>query len=319
MNDAQGRSDLRPARRANKEQNRMSILDQPNWALVAMATPILLGQDGAIAPDVARMTTLAKDVMAAGCNGVVPFGTTGEGPCYSVAQRCETVDGLIAGGIDRERIIVGVGATAMADMVALAKHATALNCPVLVPPPFYMRIGGPDGIVKAFTQFVGQVADPALKVLIYNIPQVSGFPIPVETMQTLAEEFPGVVVGVKDSCDTWPPVETVVRGRGTLKVCVGAEEFIPKAMALGGCGTICGLSNLAPNAVARTVAGDAAAADGLAKLARMFAGRSFLPTLKAAMAVMREDDAWRNPTPPIEPAADADVADVVAQARTLQD
>lgn len=106
----------RPRSRANKEQNRMSILDQPNWALVALATPISSGKDGAIAPDIARMTALAKDVMAAGCNGVVPFGTTGEGPCYSVAQRCETIDGLIAGGIDRDRIIVGVGATAMADI-----------------------------------------------------------------------------------------------------------------------------------------------------------------------------------------------------------
>lgn len=295
----------------------MSIIDQPHWACVALATPVAAGPNGVLAPDVDRMTALASDVLAAGCNGVVPFGTTGEGPCFSVAQRTAAIDGLIAGGIAKEKVIVGVGATAMADMVALAGHAAKLGCPVLVPPPFYMRVGSADGIVTAFTQFISQVDAPGLRVLLYNIPQVSGFPIAAEVMQVLAERFPGTVVGVKDSCNMWPDVERVVRGRGPLKVVVGAEEFIPQAMALGGSGTICGLSNLAPKAAARAVAGDAAAADGLAQLSGMFGGRPFLPTLKAAMAVLRDDDAWRYPMPPVEAARDTDVGDVVEHVRSL--
>lgn len=295
----------------------MTILDQPRWAFVALATPVTQQANGALAPDVARLAGLAKDVRAAGCNGVVPFGTTGEGPCFSVDQRRATIDGLIAAGIVPSQMVVGIGATAMADMVALAKHATALGCPVLAPPPFFMRIGDSAGIATSFSQLIAQVDDPALRVLIYNIPQVSGFPVSPDTMQTIARAHPGVVVGVKDSCPDWSPVEPVLKQRGDLKIAVGAEEFIPRAMALGGCGTICGLSNLAPAITAAAVDGDANAAAALTRLADAFDDRPFMATLKAAMAVLRDDDVWRMPMPPIDPLQADAVSDIVALVRSL--
>lgn len=295
----------------------MTILDQPRWAFVALATPVTEQADGGLAPDVGRLAGLAKDVLAAGCNGVVPFGTTGEGPCFSVDQRRATIDGLIAAGISASQIVVGIGATAMADMVALAKHATGLGCPVLAPPPFFMRIADSDGIVTAFSQLVAQVGDPALRVLIYNIPQVSGFPVSPATMQAIGRAHPGVVVGVKDSCPDWGPVEPVLKQRGDLKIAVGAEAFIPRAMALGGCGTICGLSNLAPAITAAAVNGDADAAAALARLADAFDDRPFMATLKAAMAVLRDDDVWRMPMPPIDPLQADAVSDIVALVRSL--
>lgn len=296
----------------------MSVLDQSRWAFVALATPVHVQADGALGPDVGRLAALARDMLAAGCNGVVPFGTTGEGPCFSVAQRAATLDGLIAAGVPGDRIVVGIGATALADCVALARHATGQGCPVLVPPPFFLRTADEAGIVDTFGRLAAQVADPRLRVLVYNIPQVSGFAIASSALRALAEAHPDTVVGVKDSCPDWPPLEPVLRERGRLKVAVGAEAFIQQAMALGGIGTICGMANLAPRTAARTVAGDAEAAAGLARLAGMFADRPFLATLKAALAELRGDEGWRLPMPPIAPLSDARVAEVVALARALE-
>lgn len=296
----------------------MSLLDEPRWAFVALATPVAAAPDGALEPDIGRMAALAADVLAGGCNGIVPFGTTGEGPAFSVAQRIAAVEGLVAAGIPAARMIVGIGATALADAVALARHAVALGCPVLAPPPFFLREGDGPGIVKAIGQLIAQVARPELRVLLYNIPQVSGFPIPVPSMLALAAAHPGVVVGVKDSCPDWGPVEATVRGRGPLRVAVGVEEFIQPAMALGGCGTICGLANLTPRTAARVVAGDADAAAGIAGLAAAFGERSFLPTLKATLASLRGDDAWRHPMPPIEPFDDAEVSQIAEIALRLE-
>ena len=301
----------------------MSILDEPRWAFVALATAVVARPDGAqpdaaLVPDVDRMAALAGDILAAGCNGIVPFGTTGEGPCFSVAQRIATVDGLIAAGIPADRIIVGIGATAMDDLVVLARHAAGLGCPVLSPPPFFLRAADGPGIVKAYGQLIAQVADPSLRLLLYNIPQVSGFAIPIDVMQALARAHPGIVVGVKDSAPDWVAVEPVVRQRGGLKVAVGVEPFISRAMALGGCGTICGLSNLAPRTAARAVAGDADANASLARLAGAFGDRAFLPTLKATLAGVRADDAWRHPMPPIDPYGADQVSDLVAMVRTME-
>jgi 4-hydroxy-tetrahydrodipicolinate synthase len=234
-----------------------------------------------------------------------------------VAQRTATLDGLIAAGVPADRIIVGIGATALADSVALARHAAGHGCPVLAPPPFFLRTADEAGIVAAIGRLVDEVADPRLRVLVYNIPQVSGFAIPPVALQALAAAHPGIVVAVKDSCPVWEPVEAVLHARGPLRIAVGAEAFIARAMALGGVGTICGMANLAPATAARTVAGDAGAAAGLARLAALFENRPFLP-LKAALAVLRDDPAWRLPMPPLSPLDPPAVEAVVALARDLE-
>ncbi|MEZ5667596.1 MAG: dihydrodipicolinate synthase family protein [Alphaproteobacteria bacterium] len=295
----------------------MSILEQPGWACVALATPVVERPDGALSVDIPRLVDRARYVLAAGCNGVVPFGTTGEGPAFSVQQRCLAVEGLLAAGIGADRIIVGCGATALADVIALARHACGVGCAVLAPPPFFLRAGGADGIFDAYRRVVAGVGSSALRLLIYNIPSVSGFPVPVATVQALARAHPGIVVGVKDSGLVWDEVAPMVRGGDGLRIAVGLESFIPRAMALGGVGTICGLGNIVPQTVAATVAGNAAAGEALARLAAAFDGRPFLPTLKAVMAALSDEAEWAQPMPPLDPVAAAAVDDIVGLVRGM--
>lgn len=295
----------------------MAVTDQSSWAFAALATPIADQDDGVPGPDLPRMLALATDLLHAGLNGIVPFGTTGEGPCFSVAQRLLAVDSLLHAGIRAERMIIAVGATALADTVVLAQHATAMGCPVLAPPPFFLREAGHAGLIDGYSRLIGAVGSPKLRLLLYNIPQVTGFPIPMSVVAALAETFPGVVIGVKDSALAWDAVAATLRGRGSLGVAVGAEDFIPEAMTLGGRGTICGLANIVPGAVAAAVAGDSGQAEALTRLVRAFDDRPFLPTLKAVLAALRADKAWRAPMPPIEPAAEAEVAGIVALARQM--
>ena len=200
----------------------------------------------------------------------------------------------------------------------LARHAARLGCPVLAPPPFFLGTAGPDGIADAFGRLIDAVGTDRLRLLLYNIPQVSGFPLPPETVATLAGRYPGIVIGVKDSALDWEAVATMLRTNGALRIAVGAEEFIPRAMALGGCGTICGLANIAPGAVAAAVAGDAAKAEALARLAHGFEGRSFQPTLKAVIAELRGDEGWRAAMPPVEPVSGESVTEIVGLVRAIQ-
>ena len=59
-----------------------------------------------------------------GCDGITLFGTTGEGPEFSVEDRIAALAGLISAGIEPGRLIVSVSALAMADVVTLSAHAT---------------------------------------------------------------------------------------------------------------------------------------------------------------------------------------------------
>lgn len=74
------------------------------------------------------MASLAASLIEAGCGGITPFGTTGEGPSFSVAERCEAVDHLIRSGIPAERLIVSTISAALPDTLALTRHALERGC-----------------------------------------------------------------------------------------------------------------------------------------------------------------------------------------------
>jgi hypothetical protein len=54
--------------------------------------------------DAARLANHAQRLFAAGVDGIAPFGTTGEGQSFSVAERRAGLDALIAAGIAPQRI-----------------------------------------------------------------------------------------------------------------------------------------------------------------------------------------------------------------------
>lgn len=69
----------------------VSLPHQGVWP--AMLTP--LQANGAL--DHARLVSHAKRLLAAGCSGVTLFGTTGEGPSFSVAERMAALEALLQG------------------------------------------------------------------------------------------------------------------------------------------------------------------------------------------------------------------------------
>jgi Dihydrodipicolinate synthetase family len=137
----------------------------------ALMTPL----DASLAIDHATFAAHSKALLAAGCGGVTPFGTTGEGPSFSVAERIAAVDALVAGGVSASRILVSVSCAALPDTIALTQHAQRIGAwGVLLMPPFFFKGVSDAGIVDSYRQVLDAVPDPALRVVLYHIPQVSG-------------------------------------------------------------------------------------------------------------------------------------------------
>lgn len=61
----------------------------------ALLTPLNANLD----IDIPAFNAHALKLLDAGCVGVTPFGTTGEGLLFSVAERIAAVDSLIVGGV----------------------------------------------------------------------------------------------------------------------------------------------------------------------------------------------------------------------------
>ncbi len=167
----------------------------------ALSTPF--SKDGSI--DLRRMAAHAGDVMARGCDGVTVFGTTGEGASISVPERYQVLAGLAAAGIDlRQKVIAGVAAATVDDTVAQARAGYEMGCrALLLAPPFYFGESSDEGLFRFFARVFEKLGAELRDVILYHIPGMTRNGVSVELTQRLAKEFPGAVIGVKDSNGDW--------------------------------------------------------------------------------------------------------------------
>ena len=245
----------------------------------------------------------AHALIEAGCGGVTPFGTTGEGPSFSVAERQQAVDALIAAGVPAARILVSVSCAALPDAVALVRHAQDVGAwGVLLLPPFYFKGVSDAGIVEAFAQVLDAVADRPLRVVLYHIPQIAAVSLSHGVIAELLLRYPKNIVAIKDSqCDrahSLALAEAFMRpDRPAIGVHVGNELDLPALAARGSRGAVSGLANFMPRVVHRLatepdVARTAAEHARVNRLLGWLGGYALIPALKAIMAAQTGDAAW---------------------------
>ncbi len=274
-----------------------------------MLTPL----DASLNIDIATFADHAQALLAAGCTGVTPFGTTGEGPSFSVAERLAAIDGLIAAGVPAQRILVSTSCAALPDTVALTRHAVQAGTRAcLVLPPFFLK-GVPDpGVVDYYSQLITQVADPRLKIVLYHIPQVSFVSLGIEVIHTLLQRFPGTVIGLKDSgCQRDASLAFAQAFMPPLQVWVGNEPDLQTLGDRGARGAVSGVGNISPRLVQRLVQGSAtatAAADQqqvLDLLAILNRQGGLTATFKSTMALLTGHAGWRRVRAPLVALDDA--------------
>src|SRR5438105_10528596 len=100
----------------------------------AMLTPLNAAGD----VDGVRLARHAHALLAQGVDGVAPFGTTGEGQSFSMAERLAGTDALLAAGISAHRVVAATGCAALPETIALTRHGVQSGCAAcLVLPPFF--------------------------------------------------------------------------------------------------------------------------------------------------------------------------------------
>jgi 4-hydroxy-tetrahydrodipicolinate synthase len=282
----------------------------------ALLTPL----DEQLNIDIPTFATHSKALLAAGCTGVTPFGTTGEGPSFTVAERMAALDGLVAHGVPAARILASTSCAALPDAVALTKHAVGLGVQAcLLLPPFFLK-GVPDrGIVDAYRYVFDKVADSRLRVVLYHIPQVSGVPLSADVIRTLLELYPETIIGIKDSgCQRDASLACAKAFMPPLQVWVGNEPDLQTLAGQGAVGAVSGVANVLPRLVQRLVgeaAGPGAAADQERVLAflNILGGYGMTAAFKGMMAWLTDHPGWRRVRAPLVALTDAEYARLAAQ------
>jgi 4-hydroxy-tetrahydrodipicolinate synthase len=290
----------------------LGLWDEPNWACAALITPI----DSRMEIDTVRLAAFGARLLAKGLNGLVPFGTMGEGPAFSAVQRFEAAARLVESGLPADRLVLGIGGGGIADQAWLGRQAGALGLAgVLATPPFFFREVDQEGVYAFYAALAEALGPEAPPLLLYHIPQVCGVPVAVETVTRLVDAIPGRIGGIKDSgADLSHTLEVLAAVGSRTAVLVGAERHLPDAMPAGARGTICGLANLVPAAVHDLVAGGRDGLQWIAACEAALAGVPIIPAVKAAVGVLMADAAWALCMPPLHAVAGDRVRELTALA-----
>lgn len=176
-------------------------------------------------------------LVAGGVDGLVLFGTNGEGPSLSVAEKAHALE-AVADAAPGAALIPTVAEANLPDALTMLRRCDEVPAAaVMVLPPYYFKPVDIAGLRAFYERALAATRHP---LLVYHIPKYA-VPIPAE----LVADLP--VWGVKDSGGE-PGYADAVRaaGRGVL---LGTEGGVVDGLVRGAEGMISALANVVPEQV----------------------------------------------------------------------
>jgi 4-hydroxy-tetrahydrodipicolinate synthase len=143
-----------------------------------------------LSPDLDRLAERCRWLLANGTDGLAVLGTTGEGNSLGVQEKLDLLDGLKQRRLPTEKLLPGVGTTAITDTVKLIRGAEQIGCRgVLVLPPFYYKKPSEDGLFAYFSEVINR-AGTGIHIYLYHIPANPRFPSPSPWSGACGGRFP---------------------------------------------------------------------------------------------------------------------------------
>jgi 4-hydroxy-tetrahydrodipicolinate synthase len=265
-------------------------------------------------PDTARSTALARFLLDNGCDGLNVLGTTGEATSFSLDQRKRVMSAYRAAGLPLDRLMVGTGAAAVSDAVALTRHAAELGfAGALLLPPFYYKGVPDDGLAAYVGTIVQATADRPIPIYLYHFPAQSGLPWHVALIKRLLDAHPARIAGLKDSSGAMAYAREAARIAPGFDVFPSTEAALLEARSGAFAGCISATANLNADLCSRTWhGGDATALEAAVRIRSLFDGKALVPGVKALLAHIHGDPGWARVQAPLAPFPAADRAAAVA-------
>lgn len=208
----------------------------------AIVTPF--GDDGKV--DYACFKALIERQIAAGVDGIVPVGTTGESPTLDLKEHEDVVDFVAKTVARRVKVLAGTGGNSTAEALELTRHAAESGVDgTLQVSPYYNK-PNQNGLIRHFSE----VADLGLPVVLYNIPGRCGVSIAIDSIVKLAEH--PKIVGVKEAAGIVERVSEI-RNRCDMTVLSGDDGLTLPMIAVGAEGVVSVASNVIPEVMVRMV------------------------------------------------------------------
>lgn len=203
-----------------------------------IVTPFI---DGAV--DFESYEGLVAHYLKQNVSGIIPLGTTGEGPSVE-AHEVEAIVDLTLEIVDgRIPVFVGIGGNSTHKVTEMIRRLERLPFDgILAVCPYYNR-PPEDGVREHFREIARSTDRP---VLLYNIPYRTGINLSNDSVLELSEITN--IRGIKDSCANLAQTVDLLRRRPAgFSVMTGEDAMFYTTLALGGDGGILASAHFEPS------------------------------------------------------------------------
>jgi 4-hydroxy-tetrahydrodipicolinate synthase len=217
-------------------------IDRLKGSVPPIVTPFRNGE-----VDIDTYARLVEFQIDNGTHGILVNGTTSEPSTLTVEERNRLVDTAIEVTRKRVPVFAATGSQSLAETKALTAHAVKAGADaLLIVTPYYIR-PPQRGLIQYYLEVTKPYDTPWM---IYHIPGRTAVSVTIDTVRELDEKSPSFV-GMKHAVnDLGFVTECLTRIGPDYRVFVGLEELSFPMMAVGACGLMNAVGNLAPRVLA---------------------------------------------------------------------
>lgn len=196
------------------------------------------------AVDYESLEKLIENQIAAGMDGIVASGTTGESPTLSHKEDQEVVSFITKKVRGRIKVIAGTGSNATSECISLSKHADSTGVDgILVVTPYYNK-PTQEGLYRHYAAVAKSVG---CELIIYNIPGRTAVSMDIDTFKRL-QEFKNINT-VKEASGSVDFASSLKNKIPEYDMLSGNDSLNLPLLSIGAVGCISVVSNLYPQKV----------------------------------------------------------------------
>ena len=207
----------------------------------ALVTPMLPGGE----VDWTSLRCHVASQIAAGVDGLVPVGTTGESPTLDQKEHLQVIEEVVKTADGRVPVIAGTGANSTAEALQLTKEAEKRGADAFLQVAPYYNKPSQEGLYQHFARIAESTARP---LMLYSIPGRCGVAIGVETVARLAADFPQVNT-IKEAGGDVTRVQDLRAAAPGVSIVSGDDGLIGPFVAAGAEGVVSVAANFRPEVV----------------------------------------------------------------------
>jgi 4-hydroxy-tetrahydrodipicolinate synthase len=222
------------------------MIQLPETALRGSYPPLITPFKGD-AVDYDSYANLVEFQISSGSHGIVTNGTSAEPSVLTIEERKKILEVAIDVAAGRIPVMAATGSQSYAETLELTEHATRAGAEaVMIVTPYYIR--PPQRGLVAYYAELGKATN--LPILMYHIPGRAAVTATLDTLKAIGEAVPHFV-GMKHASLEMALVTDALAAFGAeFRIFVGLEELSFPMMAVGACGMVNAVSNIAPRQVA---------------------------------------------------------------------